>query len=304
MSSEPEEQLDQVRHDDDDDDDDVAIVPSPAEVGWIGAPRERSARRRRDKSFVPVMGLSLLLHSAAFAAIVGYGAYAMVFPDVSVDGGAGVSLGSSSATAPEELTTNPIDAIGELPTESTVQEPQETSELSIAFDESITEIETGDQFAAAESAADMIGLGASPARQPFGFPAAASLASPNHSRAAPNSVASRTNEAPPSTANGDGVAIGPPSPDAANRPPAYPGEARRRGWEGTVVLDVEVLPAGDTGRIVVARSSGHSILDDAAMDAVRHWRFRPARTASGQQLEKRCNVTLPINFVLRASRTG
>lgn len=52
--------------------------------------------------------------------------------------------------------------------------------------------------------------------------------------------------------------------------------ARQLGWEGTVILRVEVLDSGRPGHIQLARSSGHDNLDEAALKAVRHWRFVPA----------------------------
>ena len=49
--------------------------------------------------------------------------------------------------------------------------------------------------------------------------------------------------------------------------------------EGRVILRVEILPSGETGRIEVRQSSGHDLLDQAAVKAVGGWRFTPVRTA-------------------------
>jgi protein TonB len=62
-----------------------------------------------------------------------------------------------------------------------------------------------------------------------------------------------------------------------NAPPVYPRLARERGYEGTVLLDVEVLPSGRCGDIRVVASSGYPILDQAAVRAVALWVFKPAR---------------------------
>ena len=62
-----------------------------------------------------------------------------------------------------------------------------------------------------------------------------------------------------------------------NPAPVYPRLARLRGYEGTVLLDVEVLPSGRVGRIAALTSSGHDVLDRAALSSVRNWRFQPAR---------------------------
>jgi len=63
----------------------------------------------------------------------------------------------------------------------------------------------------------------------------------------------------------------------SNPAPSYPRISRRRGEEGRVVLRVRVLGDGSAGAIEVAERSGHPRLDDAARDAVRSWRFVPAR---------------------------
>jgi protein TonB len=80
--------------------------------------------------------------------------------------------------------------------------------------------------------------------------------------------------------------------------PGYPMVARRMGWQGKVVLEVEVLESGLPGQIRVHQSSGRDVLDNAAMQAVRGWRFVPARK-NGQVVAKRFLV--PIPFVLKES---
>ena len=48
----------------------------------------------------------------------------------------------------------------------------------------------------------------------------------------------------------------------------YPEEARQRGISGNLVLDVALTPDGDIHQITVRRSSGHKILDEAAIRIV------------------------------------
>lgn len=48
----------------------------------------------------------------------------------------------------------------------------------------------------------------------------------------------------------------------------YPLLARRRGWEGEVVLDLRIDGQGKIDSMEIARTSGHGILDRAALDAV------------------------------------
>ena len=78
--------------------------------------------------------------------------------------------------------------------------------------------------------------------------------------------------------------------------PAYPMVARRMGWQGKVVLNVEVLESGFPGQIKLHQSSGRDVLDNAAMQAVRGWRFVAARK-NGQVVAKWFLV--PIPFILK-----
>jgi protein TonB len=76
----------------------------------------------------------------------------------------------------------------------------------------------------------------------------------------------------------------------------YPAEARRRGWQGEVVLRVEVSAEGRADAVAILRSSGHAVLDEAALAAVRLWRFRPA-TRGGVPVAAPADV--PVRFRLR-----
>ncbi len=80
-----------------------------------------------------------------------------------------------------------------------------------------------------------------------------------------------------------------------NPRPVYPGIARQRHWEGLVLLKVYVTPEGHCGQLAVARSSGHEVLDESAMDAVREWRFVSAKRGSTPVASW---VTVPIEFNL------
>jgi protein TonB len=59
--------------------------------------------------------------------------------------------------------------------------------------------------------------------------------------------------------------------------PAYPHDALKEGWEGTVVVRVLVDTDGSAAAVAVRRSSGYGALDDAAAQAVKKWRFAPAQ---------------------------
>lgn len=83
-----------------------------------------------------------------------------------------------------------------------------------------------------------------------------------------------------------------------NPPPAYPRVAREHGWEGTTLLQVEVLDDGSGGKVEVLRSSGYEVLDEAAVTTVRHWKFLPARSGD---TPIRSLVEIPIRFRLAAN---
>jgi len=80
-----------------------------------------------------------------------------------------------------------------------------------------------------------------------------------------------------------------------NPRPPYPMVARRMGWEGKVILNVEVLAEGACGNVNVFRSSGREVLDNAALNTVKTWRFIPAKRAGRAYTQW---FKVPINFSL------
>lgn len=63
---------------------------------------------------------------------------------------------------------------------------------------------------------------------------------------------------------------------------AYPLEAKREGWEGTVGLSVTVSADGRVSTCKVTVSSGYAILDNAACEGMaRYARFEPALDRNG-----------------------
>lgn len=82
-----------------------------------------------------------------------------------------------------------------------------------------------------------------------------------------------------------------------NPAPAYPVAARRRGDQGTVLLKVMVDPEGLPVRVELDQSSGSRPLDHAALDAVRGWRFVPARRGT---LNVEGWVRVPVVFRLES----
>lgn len=76
--------------------------------------------------------------------------------------------------------------------------------------------------------------------------------------------------------------------------PIYPLRARRRGWSGEVSLLVAVSPEGRVEDVQVVETSGYSILDAAASEAVKGWVFSPAKQGE-QPVEG--EVPVVIKFV-------
>jgi protein TonB len=77
--------------------------------------------------------------------------------------------------------------------------------------------------------------------------------------------------------------------------PRYPESARRAGAEGITLLRVRVLESGRVGEVNIEKSAGFRDLDFAAMDAVKKWRFEPARRGKEPVSVW---VLLPVKFEL------
>ncbi len=80
-----------------------------------------------------------------------------------------------------------------------------------------------------------------------------------------------------------------------NLPPLYPPQARNRRVEGEVLLEFVVTAAGEVedARVIESRPAG--VFDQAALLAVRRWRFEPG-TRAGQPVPTR--VRQPLTFRL------
>lgn len=77
--------------------------------------------------------------------------------------------------------------------------------------------------------------------------------------------------------------------------PRYPLAARRAGQEGQVLLRLFVDAEGRVGQVAVLKADPEGVFEEAAVEAVRKWRFNPAMNkgaALGMWL------TLPVRFAL------
>lgn len=94
-----------------------------------------------------------------------------------------------------------------------------------------------------------------------------------------------------SNANGSDVQVVDKLALASRVDPIYPASAQRAGQEGTVLLAITVDTNGQPLNVEIERSSGFEVLDMAAVQAVRKWRFNhPANVVK---------IRVPITFKLK-----
>ncbi|HEX2115703.1 MAG TPA: energy transducer TonB [Alphaproteobacteria bacterium] len=119
---------------------------------------------------------------------------------------------------------------------------------------------------------------------------------------APVSVAAAASPAP--TAATTAAAAEPAEPPVIHEPryrhpptpPRFPPRALELNQQGTVVVRALVGPDGTSSEIIVWRSSGYALLDQAALRAVRDWAFEPA-SVGGRRIASW--VEVPVRFAIR-----
>jgi protein TonB len=125
------------------------------------------------------------------------------------------------------------------------------------------------------------------------------VAPPSPPVAEPTPVAEAKPEAPPAKEKPAPEAPPPVDPprfnaDYLDNPkPRYPPLSKKQGEVGTVLLRVVVSAAGLAQEVTLHKSSGFPRLDQSAIEAVRQWKFVPARQGN-QAVEGR--VIVPIEF--------
>jgi protein TonB len=81
-----------------------------------------------------------------------------------------------------------------------------------------------------------------------------------------------------------------------NPPPPYPAAARRFKEEGVVMLHTEVDTQGKVVAVTLTKSCGFADLDEAALETVKNWQFKPAQVA-GVAISS--SVNIPVRFRLK-----
>ena len=81
-----------------------------------------------------------------------------------------------------------------------------------------------------------------------------------------------------------------------NPPPVYPKLARKRGFEGTVIIQVLVNKQGLVDDLQIDLSSNHAMLDRAAFNSVKKWHFEPGRRGN-EKIDMW--VKVPVTFTLK-----
>jgi len=77
--------------------------------------------------------------------------------------------------------------------------------------------------------------------------------------------------------------------------PRYPRRAFELGQQGVVTLAALILPSGQPQSLKIEESSGHRLLDKAALSAVKKWEFEPL-VRNGQKIKSW--VRVPVRFVI------
>ncbi|CAH6876908.1 Protein TonB [Vibrio chagasii] len=95
--------------------------------------------------------------------------------------------------------------------------------------------------------------------------------------------------------NQEPVLVTKPSFAARPTPPNYPRQARRRGIEGVATYEIWLDAEGKQVKQALVNSSGALMLDNAALEAIKQWKFSP-HTVNGRAIAHR--VQIPVRFRL------
>lgn len=92
------------------------------------------------------------------------------------------------------------------------------------------------------------------------------------------------------------IAVKPPK-IIKHKKPSYPSLAKKNGIEGITRIKILINNLGKVEDVIVAKSSGSNLLDEAAVKAVKKWEFIPAKNKDGHKI--RCYASMPIVFKIK-----
>lgn len=78
-------------------------------------------------------------------------------------------------------------------------------------------------------------------------------------------------------------------------PPKYPRMARRKGMEGMVIVEVWLDKHGNQTKRILIKSAGFTLLDNAAIDAIKKWHFSGYKE---NDISLAHRVRIPVHFNL------
>ena len=82
---------------------------------------------------------------------------------------------------------------------------------------------------------------------------------------------------------------------AKNPHPTYPLIARKKGWEGRVLIQAEIDRVGNVSEVKVLESSGYKVLDNASLETLKEWKFTPAKIGNKFVDD---TVNIPVKFLI------
>ena len=86
-----------------------------------------------------------------------------------------------------------------------------------------------------------------------------------------------------------------PDSDMRNPSPEYPEMAVFLDYQGDTIIRIKVSPKGQALGVEVLNSSGHKILDDSALKALKRWRFNPSKETDTSMAN---SVIITVSYVL------
>jgi len=257
----------------------------PAEIGLaMAGPAEsagRAAMRRSGKGMLPGIALSAMIHAGVLAFVLF--AVANPFFSFPTTGDEGIVRVSLVTVMPGPENGNEAAQAGEVRNKQVNQPKTAPAVVQKAMEKTIMAEAADNRPAQRETMETSVSV----------EPARVQYAAVSPGRGSSAGEAARGQRQPGANAQ-EGYSEAMPR-YRENRPPAYPGAARQRGYEGDVLIAAEVRADGRIGAVRVKRSSGYASLDDSALEAVTSWRFEPARRM-GAVVD--AWVEIPIRFKL------